>query len=128
LLYDENASTISSLSNMLRHIGKSGKNDPLSKPCMVIKTLIESESAPHDIVEQARHYHQLMIKQIQTIFDSAQRKGEIKSDLNTYALARKFQANITSLRIEAFLNEDPSDITVLTDMMIADLESLFEVH
>lgn len=127
-LYDKSASTISSLCNMLTHIGNSGKNDPLSKPCMIVKTLIESKSTPDDIVQKAQHYHGLMLERFQIMFENARYDGEIRPELDTEKLARKFQSNVTALRIEAYLNDDTTSVQSLAEIMVEDLEKLRLVH
>lgn len=109
------------LGSLLKRIGKNAEDDPLCKPCMVIKTLLETSSVSDEIAVQAREYLAGMVDEIRMTLDAAKERGELDRDVDTAALAQRVQANVTALRLEAHMSENPDALQRLANGMAEDL-------
>lgn len=121
-LKEAGGSLISALSGFLLRIGQNAPGDPLCQPCMVVKTLLEVTSVSAQITEQSRAYLNGMVNEIKSVLDLAQAKGELNADVDTAHLARRYQANLTALRLEAHLSDNPEALVQLAKDMSDELQ------
>ncbi|MEM7056058.1 MAG: TetR/AcrR family transcriptional regulator [Pseudomonadota bacterium] len=119
---ESDGSLLSALSDVLRRIGKNAPDDPLCRPCMVVKTLLETATVSAEITDRCHLYLNNMIEGIKSVLDMAQAKGELPADVDTAQLARRYQANLTALRLEAHVSQEPGNLDQLANDMAEEIE------
>lgn len=123
-LRGETGSPLTALADFLRGFGRPAAGDPGRRACMLVKTLLDVTEADAGIGDRARGYLDEMTAEIERLFEAARSAGEIASDSDTGRLARRYQANMTALRIEAHRGCDPAALIELADDMAAEVEAL----
>jgi TetR/AcrR family transcriptional repressor of nem operon len=113
----ETESPIEALTGLLRQIGKGRADDPSCRACMLVKTILDTAATDAPIADQSRVYLDRMREEIAILFDLAKSKGELPSNSDPDRLARRFQAELTALRIEAHRGTDKKDLAMLADDM-----------
>ncbi|MEM9634812.1 MAG: TetR/AcrR family transcriptional regulator [Pseudomonadota bacterium] len=121
-LQESDAPLLTALGAFLLRIGENAEGDPLCRPCMVVKTLLETSSISEDLTNQSRIYLNEMVGEIKAVLDLAQERGELVADVNTSQLAHRFQANLTALRLEAHVSDQPDILRQLARDMVEELE------
>lgn len=119
---DTDASLLTALSELFLRIGQNAPDDPLSRPCMVIKTLLERSSVSEEVAQRSRDYLDRMTEEIRSVFDLAQARGELRPDADTGQIARRYLANMTALRLEAHMSNQPDALMQLAQDMADDME------
>lgn len=87
--------------------------DPSRQACMLMKTLVDTKSTDPKIADVSRNYLDQMCTEFEAAFEAARAAGEVPPDADTKRYARRFQANITALRIELQRGGAKSDIANL---------------
>jgi TetR/AcrR family transcriptional repressor of nem operon len=113
----ETESPIEALTGLLRQIGKGRADDPSCRACMLVKTILDTAATDAPIADQSRVYLDRMREEIAILFDLAKSKGELPSNSDPDRLARRFQAELTALRIETHRGTDKKDLAMLADDM-----------
>lgn len=117
-------SPLKELANLLRNIGKNRADDPSCRACMLVKTILDTTSADAAIADQSRVYLDEMRSEFAAVFDAAKSRGELPADADTDRLARRYQSDITALKIEAHRGTDQHGLAALAEDMARDLERL----
>jgi AcrR family transcriptional regulator len=91
--------------------------DPSRQVCMLMKTLVDTNATDPNIANVSLKYLDEMRAEFARLFEAARDAGEIASDADTNRLARRYQANITALRIEMQRGGSKAD----TDNLAADM-------
>lgn len=123
-LGEKTESPLKALTDLLRNVGRSRDDDPSCRPCMLVKSLVDATSGDAMIACQTRHYLDEMRNEIVTLFDLAKSKGELPADTDSLRLARRYQAELMALRIEAHRGTDKEGLAVLAEDMAQDFERL----
>lgn len=100
------ASPLAALVEYIRTIASAGTSDPQCHACMLVKTVLNATNDERAIVNKARQYLKLMEQEMCAAFEKAKALGELPLDLDTVQLARKYQSDITALRVDAHLKVD----------------------
>lgn len=89
------------------------EGDPSRQACMLMKTLVDTKSTDPQLAEASRDYLDQMCGEFAQVFASARDAGEIAADADPMRLARRYQANITALRVELQRGTAKADIAAL---------------
>ncbi len=95
------ASPLAALAQFLRSFAMTEADDPRRQACMVVRTMLDATEADAALGAQARVYLDQMTGEFRAIFEAAKQAGELPDQADTGRLARRYQANMTALRIEA---------------------------
>ena len=118
------ASPLSALADFLRDFAGQAIDDPNRQACMLVRTVLDVAEQDGPIGQRARQHLDRMLARIAETFDSARQQGELPADADPLRLARRFQAEVTALRIEAHRGGDPAALVQLAEDMASDLERL----
>ncbi|WP_303494481.1 TetR/AcrR family transcriptional regulator [Celeribacter halophilus] len=124
---DEMARAPSPLVGLADHI-RSYANLPTDHPgrqvCMLLKTIVDTQTTEPALSRQAREHLRDIRAQISAVLDEAKRQGELPTLANCNRLARRFQANLNALRVELHQSDGTDDLTDLADDMACEVEGL----
>lgn len=112
------------LAGFMRALGRLTEDDPQRRACMIVKTLLNSTAEDAAISMQVEEYLNLMEAEIAIIFDRAKQLGEIPDDADCRRLARRYQSDITALKIEAYRGVDPDELAASADELADKLEAM----
>jgi TetR/AcrR family transcriptional repressor of nem operon len=99
---------LTGLANFLRKIGAPNHDDPTRRACMLVKSLLNTTSEDGAITRQISDYLSMMEAEMAAVFEQAKHIGELCADADTATLARRFQSDVTALKIEAQRQVDPA--------------------
>ncbi|MFU1477756.1 TetR/AcrR family transcriptional regulator [Roseovarius sp. C7] len=117
-------SPLRALADHLRTTARNATEAAPSQACMLVKTILNATAEDTAIAEAARLYLSRMGALFSKAFRHALDLGELPPETDIARLARRYQANITALRIEAEGGTDPQALAELAEDMAADLEAL----
>lgn len=117
-------SPLAALADFLRGFGRSEAGAAGGQACMLVKTLLDVTEQDGAIGLRARAYLDEMTAEITAIFEAARDAGELPEGADPARLARRYQADMTALRIEAHRGGDPVALAALADDMARDMERL----
>ncbi|MEM5583507.1 helix-turn-helix domain-containing protein [Roseibium sp. AS2] len=112
------------LADHLRSHGAMAGGPPDNRACMIVKTLLDTTAEDGAVSAWAHTYFEDMRSEFAGFFRKARENGELPPGADPDRLARRYQANITALRVEAHLGGDPAALTDLADSMARDVEEL----
>jgi AcrR family transcriptional regulator len=118
------ASPLTSLADFLRQFAGRPLDDPNRQACMLVRTLLDVSQEEGEIGLRAREHLDQMLVLIAAVFTRAKDAGELPATADAARLARRFQAEITALRIEAHRGSAPQTVVDLADDMARDIEGL----
>ena len=121
------AAAVSPLSGLAAHVRSFATLDPddaARQACMLTKTLLDTRSTDPVIAEQTGAYLAEMRAEFAATFERAKSAGELSSEADTKRLARRFQANVSALRLELHLGSGTDDIAALAEDMACEIEIL----
>lgn len=111
------ASPLAGLADQFRIFATLSPTNVAHQACMLTKTLVDTKSTDAKIASAAQGYLDHMCAEIAEVFRAAQRAGELSATADPDRLARRFQANVTALRVEMHRGSAPSVITALAEDM-----------
>ncbi len=121
------ATTTSPLAALAAHIrsyAALSPDDAARQACMLTKSLVDTSSTDPAIAERTRHYLTEMRDEFTTVFERAKAARELSPTADAARLARRFQANISALRLELHLGSSPDQIAALAEDIAQEIESL----
>lgn len=123
----EMAQAQSPLVGLADHI-RSYASLPLDHPhrqvCMLLKTIIDTQTTEPSLAEQARNHLDDIRTEIALVFRHAQSDSQILAEANVNHLARRYQANVNALRVELHQSGDSGGIHQLAEDMALEVERL----
>lgn len=117
-------SPLHGLAGFMRALGRLTEDDPQRRACMIVKTLLNSTAEDAAISRQVEKYLDLMEAEMAIAFDRAKQLGEIPDDADCRRLARRYQSDITALKIEAYRGVDPDELAASADELADKLEAM----
>ncbi|MEP3639528.1 MAG: TetR/AcrR family transcriptional regulator [Lentilitoribacter sp.] len=90
------------------------------RACMLSKTLLELSGQGNPLASKARQHMATMEARFAALFVQAQREGEIDNEVSAEKRARRFQSDLTGLRVSA--ERGDIDALELADEIAADLD------
>lgn len=121
-MVEEAETPLNGLADYLRELGQKHEADPECHACMLIKTLLDTTASEAAIAQRARLYLDQMREEFTAIFDLAKSRGELPPDADSDRLARRYQSDITALKIEAHRGTDQVELGTLAEDMARELE------
>ncbi|KEJ90608.1 TetR/AcrR family transcriptional regulator [Sulfitobacter donghicola] len=121
----ENAlSPLQILADHLRAFPALDDDDAAKQACMLTKTLVDTRSTDNVLADQTRQYMREMREEFGKVFHAALGKGELPDNADTMRLARRYQANLTALRLEIHQGTKQDELVQLADDMAREVEML----
>ena len=91
---------------------------------MLTKTLVDTRNTDPEIVARTKTYLAEMRGKFAEVFKAAIARGELPADADPDRLARRFQANVTALRLDLHQGTPVEEIRKLAEDMANELEAL----
>jgi TetR/AcrR family transcriptional regulator, transcriptional repressor for nem operon len=107
------ASPLAGLAAQFQNFVDLAAADPSRQACMLMKTLVDTRATDPKLAEASRAYLDQMCGEFAAVFSAAQDAGEIAKEADPRRLARRYQANITALRVELQRGTSQADIAEL---------------
>lgn len=123
----EIAGVVSPLEGLAGHIESYAvlsKNHPQRQVCMLLKTIIDTQTTDPALASQARKYLDEIRSEIAIVFERARSIGELPADADTVRLARRFQTNLNALRVELHQGIDAKELGELVEDMAQEIRRL----
>lgn len=98
--------------------------EPTRQACMLMKTMVDTATTEPAIATAAQNYLDQMCAAFAETFKAAQSAGQIRADADPKRLARRYQANISALRVELLRGLPREDIQKLADDMACETLAL----
>lgn len=91
---------------------------------MLTKTMVDTRTTDPAIATKTREYLTAMQAEFAVAFSAAIAGGEIKNDADAQRLARRFQSNVTALRLAMHQGIDDHAFQQLTEDMATEIDAL----
>lgn len=117
-------SPLAGLAEHFRSYADLAPEDVSRQACMLTKTLVDTKTTDPKIAEATRIYLDQMREEFATAFAAAREAGELPQNAEPERLARRFQANVTALRLELHLGSAKGVIKELSEDMAREIESI----
>lgn len=118
------ASPLAGLAGHFRSYAALAPEDASRQACMLTKTLVDTKTTDPKIAEATQIYLDQMGKEFAAAFAAAREMGELPPDADPDRLARRFQANVTALRVELHRGSSRGAIQDLSEDMAQEIEAL----
>lgn len=122
------ASPLGALANHFRSYAQLAQQDGARKACMLTKTLVDTASTDPAIAAITRDYLAKMQAEFSAAFGAAKLRGELAAAADANRLARRFQANVTALRLAFQQGISIGDFFELAEDMASEIEDLRPVQ
>lgn len=109
-MMESEESPLLALAKFLRRFGRSEQSNPKGQACMLIKTLLNATQDDAAITEKVTTYLDLMEREMAAVFARAVKAGELPQNADVQRLARRYQSDLTALRIEAHRGLKPHEL------------------
>ena len=116
------ASPLDALADHFRGYARLTSGDQARQACMLTKTLVDTRTTDPEIAATTQGYLSAMQREFSEAFLAARDLGELSQDADPARMARRFQANITALRLALHQGMGPDEFAQLTEDMAAELE------
>jgi len=94
-----------------------------ARMCMIVKTLVETTEADGAVAARARECFDGMRAAFAEWFRRAREAGELPAEADPEQLARRYQTEISALRLEAHRGGDPAALAELADALARDVQA-----
>lgn len=118
------SSPLAAMADHFRRYARLTENDSSRRACMLTKTMVDTRTTDPDIADKTRNYLSAMQAEFASVFAAAQAAGEISDAADVQRLARRFQSNVTALRLAVHQGMDDQNFIQLTEDMAAEVEAL----
>ncbi|WP_339928848.1 TetR/AcrR family transcriptional regulator [uncultured Brevundimonas sp.] len=110
-------SPLEGLADHIRSYATLAPDDAARQACMLTKTLVDTRNTDPIIADRTRAHLATMCRQFARLFEQARAEGALPADADVDRLARRYQANVTALRLELHLGTGQADIAALAEDM-----------
>jgi AcrR family transcriptional regulator len=117
-------SPLSALAGFLRKTAREPFDDPSRCACMLMKTVLNATPDEPQISERAGQYLDALRAEMARAFERAKALGELPPEVDPDNLARRFQADVMQLRIEAQRGLRGAELQALAEDMATDVEAM----
>lgn len=117
-------SPLGALADHFRAYTRLAPRDKSRQACMLTKTLVDTRTTDPSIAAATQDYLSAMQGEFTTAFVAALKAGELTAGANPARLARRFQSNVTALRLALHQGMGPADFTELAEDMALEIEHL----
>ncbi len=116
------ASPLDALAEQFRTYGRLAPDDLARQACMLTKTMVDTRTTDPAIADTTRDYLTAMQNEFVAAFVAAQNAGELPASADPNRLARRFQANVTALRLAMHQGMDTEDFNQLAEDMASEID------
>lgn len=117
-------SPLAALADHFRAYERLAQQDGARKACMLTKTLVDTATTDPAIAAITRDYLTKMQTEFSAAFVAAQTAGELPPTADPNRLARRFQANVTALRLALHQGIGAQGFAELAEDMASEIEAL----
>ena len=117
-------SPLAALADYFRSFARLAPNDASRQACMLTKTMVDTRTTDPAIAAATQRYLNAMQAEFAVAFAAAQKVGELTDSADPDRLARRFQANVTALRLAAHHGMTLPDFTELAEDMATEIEQM----
>jgi len=117
-------SPLAALADHFRSYARMRPDDMARRACMLTKTLVDTRATDPCIAAASQEYMSAMQSEFAAAFTAARDIGELPDGSDPDRLARRFQANITALRLALHQGMAPADFAQLAEDMAEEIEGL----
>ncbi|MGY3436436.1 MULTISPECIES: TetR/AcrR family transcriptional regulator [unclassified Marinovum] len=107
------ATPLTGLAAQFQNYANLAQEDPSRQACMLMKTVVDTASTDPEIAAASKQYLDQMRVEFSESFEAARIAGELPLDADPMRLARRYQANISALRVEMLRGTPRDDISKL---------------
>lgn len=118
------ASPLTGLADLLRTYAQLPSDHPERQICMLMKTIIDTQTTEPALSHQAKEHLGAIRTEIAAVFEDARKKGEIPVNSDCNRLAQRFQANLNALRVELHQSIEGQDLKPLAEDMAQEVQRL----
>ncbi|WP_069301296.1 TetR/AcrR family transcriptional regulator [Neptunicoccus sediminis] len=118
------ASPLGALADYLRSFATLAPDDKARQACMLTKTLVDTRNTEPSIAAATQGYLLEIQGEFAAVFRAAQNRKELPAHLDPNRLARRFQANITALRLALHQGMETVAFEELAEDMAREIEDL----
>jgi TetR/AcrR family transcriptional regulator, transcriptional repressor for nem operon len=115
------ASPLAGLVGHFQNFAQLSPDDRSSQACMLTKTLVDTKSTNPAIAQATQGYLDEIRDEFARAFEAARVAGELPQGADPQRLARRYQANISALRIEIHRGSPKAVIDALAEDMAQEL-------
>lgn len=117
-------SPLAALADHLRSYARMQPDDMARRACMLTKTLVDTRSTDPKLAAASQQYMAAMQDEFAAAFAAARDAGELPADADPDRLARRFQANLTALRLALHQGIAAEEFAQLAEDMAREVEAL----
>lgn len=118
------ASPLEGLANQFRSYAQMQPDDMARRACMLTKTLVDTGTTDPALATASKDYMLAMQSEFAAAFAAARDAGDLTATTDPDRMARRFQANITALRLALHQGMSPGDFAQLAEDMATEIEDL----
>lgn len=122
------ATPLLGLAAQFQNFSNLAQDDPSRQICMLVKSVVDTTSTEPNIALASQRYLDHMCAEFAKSFEAARAMGELPRDADPMRLARRFQANISALRLELQRGTPIDDISQLAADMANEITELSVFH
>lgn len=115
---------LTGLAEHFRSYARMQPDDMARRACMLTKTLIDTRTTDPAIATASQGYMTAMLDEFSAAFHAARDIGELIPSAEPTRLARRFQANVTALRLAVQQDMQAKDFVDLAEDMAAEIDAL----
>jgi len=119
---------LAGLAAQFQNYANLAQEDSLRQACMLMKTVVDTASTDPKIAAASLRYLDQMCGEFAEAFEAARAAGQLPCDADPMRLARRFQANISALRVELLRRTPQDDISKLAADMAKETMALGISH
>lgn len=112
------------LANFLRSIAQAEAGTPKRQACFLVKSLLNTTQSEARIRDQVSDYLGQMEALMAAFFTQAKQSGQLPASADVEALARRYQSDVTALRIEAQRGLPHAQLTASAERLAKGIEDL----
>jgi AcrR family transcriptional regulator len=118
------ATPLAGLAAQFQNYANLALEDSSRQACMLMKTVVDTVSTAPKIAAASKQYLDQMCVEFAESFEAARAAGQLPFDADPKRLARRFQANISALRVELLRGTPHDDISKLAADMAQETMAL----
>lgn len=119
---------LAGLAAQFQNYANLAQEDSSRQACMLMKTVVDTASTDPKIAAASLRYLDQMCGEFAEAFEAARAAGQLPRDADPMRLARRFQANISALRVELLRRTPQDDISKLAADMAKETMALGISH
>ncbi|SEK94531.1 TetR/AcrR family transcriptional regulator [Pacificibacter marinus] len=119
---------LAGLAAQFQNYANLAQEDSSRQACMLMKTVVDTASTDPKIAAASLRYLDQMCGEFAEAFEAARAAGQLPCDADPMRLARRFQANISALRVELLRKTPQDDISKLAADMAKETMALGISH